>query len=179
MSGHPLQARTAPAHLHPKTAAQTSALSAIVLRMLPLLLAFAAPPQQVSLCEVMRRPATYRHRLITIPARIVLALPHGAFLDDEHCPDDVLPLGYDLPNADPSVTNLIPSILNNCIAGSTPYTAPGTFTGRLAYDANGRINLRLLSVPDLATHPCEPPKLSNPLFPAKPPTLPTPRLPST
>ena len=125
--------------------------------MLGLVLALAMQSQQqVSLCGVLKRPADYRHRIISIPAEILLALPHGASLWDRDCPKTGLILGIDLPNADSSVTNLISAILNDC-TDPRPDRVAGTFIGKLAYDADGRINLRLLSVKGLQAHPCTEP----------------------
>jgi len=36
--------------------------------------------QQVSVCAVLSRPSKYQHRLLRIPAEILVAGPHGAIL---------------------------------------------------------------------------------------------------
>jgi hypothetical protein len=129
--------------------------------MLGLVLALAMQKQQqVSVCTVMSRPSEYRHRVIQIPADILLAMPHGAILLDKACPKMALRLGMDLPTADSTATNLISAILNDCSSHPRPETIAGIVIGKLAYSADGRINLRLLSVSDLQTHPC--PNLSPP-----------------
>jgi hypothetical protein len=116
--------------------------------------------QEVSICTVFRKPSKYQHQLIHIPAEIVSAWPHGAYLLDKNCSRTILRLGADLPEADSTVTNLIPSIWNDC-SYPKPDNIKGKFTGKLAYSADGRINLRLLSV-ELQIHPCDKPMLSAP-----------------
>jgi hypothetical protein len=137
--------------------------------MLALFLALTMQQQQqVSICEVLKRPADYRRRVISIPAEILLALPHGAILLDKNCSKRALRLGVDLPDADSTATNLVSLILNDC-PSPRPDRVAGTFIGKLAYSADGRINLRLLSVEGLQAHPCEKPDVSVPNFS---PTLP-------
>ena len=122
----------------------------------PILIALALTKQPVSICEVLRRPATYRKYLIDIRAEILLALPHGAVLVDKHCPDTGIPLGFDLPDADSSATDLVSKIMNGC-AEPRPHQVAGVFRGRLVYSSNSRVELRLLSVRDLQITPCPAP----------------------
>jgi hypothetical protein len=112
---------------------------------------------EVSLCSVLRRPRDYRGTVVEIRADILLAVPHGAVLLDKSCPKRGIQLGVDLPEADTSVTNMLPSILNDCSATPRPETVAGTFIGKLSYAADGRLNLRLVSVRDLDVKPCVPP----------------------
>jgi hypothetical protein len=129
--------------------------------MIGLLLAIAMQQQQqASICAVLRKPSKYLHQLISVPAEIVSAWPHGAYLLDKNCSTKILRLGADLPEAESTVTNLIPSIWNDC-SYPKPDKIKGKFTGKLAYSADGRINLRLLSV-ELQIHPCDKPMLSAP-----------------
>jgi hypothetical protein len=115
---------------------------------------FTPVAQEVSLCSVLRRPRVYRGHTIQMHADILLALPHGAFLLDGACPKRGIQVGIDLPNAEASVTDLIPSILNDCSATPRPQRVAGTFIGKLSYSADGRLNLRLASVRNLEVQPC-------------------------
>jgi hypothetical protein len=131
--------------------------------LLSLLLAITMQPQQdLNVCSVLRKPSVYRHRVIHVRAKILLALPHGAILLDEACPKMALRLGMDLPDADSTVTDLIPTILNDC--SSHPNSAPveGVFVGKLAYLIDGKINLRLRSVEKLKARPCDKPDFTVP-----------------
>jgi hypothetical protein len=139
--------------------------------MLGLLLALAMPGQhQVSLCAVLNRPASYRHRVVSIPAEILLALPHGAILLDKKCPRAALRLGFDLPEAGSSATNLISAIEGDC-SDPRPDRVAGVFTGKLAYSADGRIELRLVSVKGLQTHSCAEPPTPSPMVSSMQPGL--------
>ena len=120
-------------------------------------LAFAAAMQvrqQVDLCAVLRRPSTYRHRVVSIPAEVLLAWPHGAMVVDKRCRGKGLGLGRDLPDADDSAERLVSDIFHDCAWSSHRGTVPGVFTGRVAYTADGRLEFRLLSVQKLQTKPC-------------------------
>jgi len=124
--------------------------------MLAFALAFALHTgPDLSICEVLSKPAVYRSQTLHLRADILWAPPHGVFLSDKHCPKAVLSLGYDLPDADSTVKNLLSSIVDNCSFEPTLYPMPGLFTGKLAYSAKGRIeSFRLLSVSQLQNHPC-------------------------
>jgi hypothetical protein len=111
---------------------------------------------QLSVCDVLRNPSAYRKSLIDIRADVLLALPHGAVLLDENCPNSGIRLGVDLPDAEPSATDLVSSILKDC-RSPRPDRIAGVFRGKLAYSANGKIELRLFSVTDLQNNPCTPP----------------------
>jgi hypothetical protein len=115
---------------------------------------FTHVAQEVSLCSVLRRPRVYRGHVVQMHADILLAMPHGAVLLDGTCPKRGIQVGIDLPNAEASVTDLIPSILNDCSATPRPETVAGTFIGKLSYSADGRLDLRLVSVRDLEVKPC-------------------------
>jgi hypothetical protein len=112
--------------------------------------------QQVSVCDVLRRSSVYRNQLIAIRAEVLLALPHGAILLNKDCPKTGLRLGVDLPEAESSATNLVSSILNDCSEPKMDIV-PGIFRGKLTFDSNGRLNLRLISVDELQVHPCPKP----------------------
>jgi hypothetical protein len=125
--------------------------------LVPLLtLAMMNNEQQVSVCDVLRRPSVYRNQLIAVRAEVLLALPHGAILLNKDCPKAGLRLGVDLPEAESSATNLVPSVLNDC---SEPKMdrVPGIFRGKLAFDRNGFVELRLMSVDEIQIHPCPKP----------------------
>jgi hypothetical protein len=109
--------------------------------------------KQVSLCEVLRRPAKYQHSVLGIRAEILVALPHGAVLVNKSCPKAGLRLGVDLPDADGSATNLGWAVMNDC-SEPRQNTVPGIFIGKLAYSTEGHLELRLLSVKDLEVHSC-------------------------
>jgi hypothetical protein len=109
---------------------------------------------EVSLCSVLRRTGVYRGILVEIHANILLALPHGAALFDKSCPKRGIQLGIDLPHAEASVVELVPSTLNDCSATPRPRTVAGTFIGKLNYSADGQPNLRLVSVRNLEVKPC-------------------------
>ncbi len=113
--------------------------------------------QELSICEVLNKPAAYRSRTLHLRADILLALPHGAMLLDKHCQKEGLRFGYDLPEADSTAKNLVSSILENCSTDVNPNPMPGLFTGKLAYSAKGHIEFRLLSVSQLQNHPCPQP----------------------
>jgi len=111
--------------------------------MLGLILVLAMQnPQQVSLCAVLNRPAHYLHRYISIPAEVLLALPHGAILLDKNCPKTGLRLGFDLPEADSTSTNLVSAIESDC-SDPRPDRVAGIFIGKLAYSANERIKFEI------------------------------------
>ena len=130
---------------------------AIVSAMLVPLLALAMFTQQgVTVCTVQQRPSTYLKRIVSIQAEIVLALPHGAFLRDDNCPSRILPLGFDLPDADESAKDLVSEVFNAC-SPDPPHKRYGRFVGRVAYSANGLIEFRLQSVSQLDSLPCPPP----------------------
>ena len=113
--------------------------------------------REVDLCSVLRRPRSYLSNLVEIHADVLLAMPHGVFLLDEACPKGGIQLGADLPKADASTTNLVPSLLNDCSGAPHPQgRVAGTFIGRLSYSAEGRLNLRLGSIRDLDVKPCPP-----------------------
>lgn len=120
--------------------------------------AVAATTPQISVCEVMQRPSLYRGHIVHIHAGILLALPHGAIIVDKACPKTAILLGSDLPKAESSATDLIQSILNDCTAGAHLHAVEGIFTGKLAYSADGRINLRLASVSELHVQSCSEPE---------------------
>lgn len=118
--------------------------------------------QKASLCSVLRRPRVFQSRLVEIQADVLLAMPDGAALFDRACPRRGIQLGIDLPQADASVTGLVPSLLNDC--SDAPHRqglVAGKFTGKLGYSAEGRLNLRLLSVRELDVKPCVPPTPSS------------------
>jgi hypothetical protein len=113
--------------------------------------------KQVGLCVVLRRPAEYRHRLLSIPAQILEYSPHGNALVDNDCPRMQLGLGYPLPGADSSGSVKGMAWLDEC-PDPLPHTIAGRFIGRLTYSADGRIEMRLLSARDLHfVHPCSVP----------------------
>ena len=121
-----------------------------------LALALSTDPE-LSICEVLNKPAAYRSQTLHLRADILLALPHGAMLVDKHCPKEGLRLGYDLPEADSTAKDLVSSLLSNCSVSPNPNPMPGLFTGKLAYSAKGHIEFRLLSVTQLQNHPCPQP----------------------
>jgi hypothetical protein len=125
--------------------------------LVPLLtLAMIHNEQQVSVCDVLRKPSIYQNQLIAVRAEVLLALPHGAFLRNNNCSKSGLRLGIDLPEAESSATNLVPSILNDCSEPKT-YIVPGVFRGKLSFDRRGYVELRLISVDELQIHPCPKP----------------------
>jgi len=127
---------------------------------------------EVNLCSVVRRPRVYRGNMVEIRADILLALPHGGVFFDKSCPKTGIQLGVVLPNADASVTDMVPSILNDCSTTTRPETVAGTFIGKLSYAADGRLNLRLVSARDLDVKPCVPPTPQHFGAHAPPPLLP-------
>jgi hypothetical protein len=127
--------------------------------------------REVSVCSILRRPRVYRSKLVEIRANIVLAMLHGAFLLDGACPKRGIQLGVDLPKADASVANLISSLLNDCSGVPHPQgQVAGTFIGKLSYSAEGRLNLRLVSIRDFDVKPCPPSPVTLRMPPASPPT---------
>ena len=100
--------------------------------MLVTVLAFAMMKQKVSVCDIRKKPSAYLKRLETIHAQIVLAGPEGAYLLDKNCPNNILILGYDLPDAEQSATNLIPSVVSDCSPDSPNHKTHGDFTGGLS-----------------------------------------------
>ena len=129
------------------------------------LLALAMMQQSVTVCDIRRHPSAYLKRNITIRAKIVLALPHGAYLEDEKCPKLILGLGFDLPGADASVSNLIPSTLNDCSPDAPNHKTHGDFIGRIVYSPKGFPEFRLKSVRNLDNGPCPPPIQTLPIMP--------------
>src|SRR6266436_5738082 len=121
--------------------------------LVPLLMFAMMNEQQVSLCDVLRRPSVYRNQLIAIRVEVLLTSPHGAILLNKDCPKGGLRLGIDLPKAESSATNLVPSILNDCSKPKINRIL-GIFRGKLTFDTNGRVNLRLISIDELQIHPC-------------------------
>jgi hypothetical protein len=121
------------------------------------LLAFAMMQQSATVCNIRKHPSTYLKRTISIRAKIIWALPHGAYLQDDNCPKSVLLLGYDLPGADSSVSNLLPSTLSVCSPDSPNHKTHGDFTGRIAYSPKGVPEFRLESVRNLDNVPCPSP----------------------
>lgn len=122
-----------------------------------LLVAITLTKQPVSICQIMRRPAAYERRLVDIRADILLALPHGAVLLDKSCPNASIRLGVDLTSAQPSATNLVSNLTDNCSNQPRSDQVPGIFGGRLTYSSTGRLELRLFSVRDLHITPCPAP----------------------
>lgn len=120
-----------------------------------LIFAMAQPP--VSVCDVRNRPSAYVRRLITVHAEVVSAMPHGIYLADDKCPNTVLPLGFDLPDADDTAHNLLSSIWNDCSPDSPIHKTHGDFTGRIVYSEKGRPEIRLQSVHKLDNVSCSTP----------------------
>ena len=124
--------------------------------MLIAILAVAMTQVNVSVCDIQKKPSSYRDHLVSIHAEIVSAWPHGAFLRDQSCPNRILLLGYDLSDADESAKNLMPSLFSACVP-SAPHKTFGQFTGRVSYSAKGVVEFRLQSVRQLDYTPCPPP----------------------
>jgi hypothetical protein len=80
----------------------------------PFLVLATFAQQGLSVCSIQQRPSTNLKRVVSIHAEIVLALPHGAFLRDDSCPNRILRLGFDLPDADESAKDLLPDVYNAC-----------------------------------------------------------------
>ena len=121
-----------------------------------LAIAFSGDPG-FTICEVLKKPAAHTSQILHIHADILLALPHGVMLVDKRCPKAGLRLGYDLPEADSTAKDLVPSIRNNCSLDANPNEAPALVTGKLAYSATGHIEFRLLSITLLQNYPCPQP----------------------
>lgn len=126
------------------------------------LLALAMTTQTVTVCDIRRHPSAYLKRNISIRSKIVWALPHGGYLQDESCPKLVLRLGFDLPSADASVRNLLPSTLSGCSPDSPNHKTHGDFRGRIAYSPEGFLEFRLKSVRNLDNVQCPPPIVTLP-----------------
>lgn len=105
----------------------------------------------------------YRDRVVAVHADIPLALPHGALLVDKDRPKKGLRLGVDLPEADSSAINPVPSILNDCSVESPLDRALSRlFIGKLAYSTKGHVDLRLLAVSRVQIQPCPCPETLSP-----------------
>ncbi len=117
-------------------------------------LAFAFLQQQdTTVCDLLKKPASRRGVLVRVRAEVLLALPHGMLLIDKSCANAAIRLGFDLPDADATAKGLLPSVEEDCSSGPKRYQFPGVFVGKLAFDEQGRVELRLLSVPELRTTP--------------------------
>ena len=130
--------------------------------MLIPVLAFATMQPQASVCDIRNRPSAYIKQILTIRAQIVSAFPHGMFLQDDKCPNVVLILGYDLPDADATARNLIPAMQVDCSPDAPNHKTHGDFTGRVVYSSKGYPEFRLKSVNNLDNAPCPPPAKSLP-----------------
>jgi hypothetical protein len=122
--------------------------------MLVPVLVLAMMQQNVSVCDVQKKPSAYLKHFITIHAQLILALPHGAYLIDKNCRKDILILGYDLPDADETATNLLRSVISDC--SPLDHETHGDFTGQIVYSPKGYPELRLKSVSQLSNGPCSP-----------------------
>lgn len=130
--------------------------------MLIPVLTFAMMQPQASVCDIRNRPSAFIKQILTIHSQVVSAFPHGIFLQDDKCPKIVLLLGYDLPDADATVKNLIPAIMVDCSPDAPNHKTHGDFTGRVVSSSTGHPEFRLKSVSNLDNTPCPPPIKSFP-----------------